>query len=117
MSDHPRYPRFDVRTPIKFSSEKRVVAHRLSMKAALALDAWPLADLVELPPARFSIKLAKWRTTSPIVLADRSRPAFLGQYPTIEHACRAMDNIVRRERGMPERITITTAEILERMEA
>ena len=66
-------------------------------------------------PARFRIKIASWPTTSPIVLADRKRPAFRGQYRTIEAAMRAADNIVRREHGMPERLPITLAEVRERM--
>lgn len=68
--------------------------------------------------ARFRIKVAKHRpSVNPIKLADRERPAFLGQYRTIEAACRAMDNTVRRERNMPERIAITPADVVERMSA
>ena len=66
---------------------------------------------------RFRIKMATWATDRPVVLFDANRLAFRGQYSTIEHACRAMDNIIRRERGMPERLSITIAEIRERMSA
>lgn len=67
--------------------------------------------------ARFRIKVARHRpSVNPIKLADRQRPAFVGQYPTLEAACRAMDNIVRRERHMPERIGITPSEVLHRIE-
>lgn len=65
--------------------------------------------------ARFRIKIAQWPTRSPIILADTLRPAFRGHYRTIEAACRAMDNIIRRERGMPERIGFTPAEVQAEM--
>lgn len=68
-------------------------------------------------PARFRIKIATWPTRSPIILADSERPAFRGQYRTLEAACRAMDNRVRLERGMLQRLSITTDEIREAMSA
>lgn len=58
----------------------------------------------ERPRPRFRIKVATWPTDNPIVLADSARPAFRGQYRTLEAACAAMDNTIRRERNMPARI-------------
>lgn len=67
--------------------------------------------------ARFRIKLAKWPTANPYVLADASRPAFRGQYPSLAAACRAMDNTVRRERDMPARIDLPILEVRAAMQA
>lgn len=65
--------------------------------------------------ARFRLKLAKHATTSRFVLSDRVRPAYLGRFRTLDAACMAMDNAVRRELGMPERFDISIAEIRDAM--
>lgn len=57
-----------------------------------------------IPKNRFRIKMAKWPTNRPIILKDAHRLGFRGQYRSLEDACRAMDNRIRLERGMPERI-------------
>lgn len=66
-------------------------------------------------PPRFRIKIADWVTAAPVVLADRTRPAYRQQFATMRAACLAMDNTVRRELGMPERFDITAAEIRDAM--
>ena len=67
--------------------------------------------------ARFRVKRHKLDvvTRSPWVVRDRERPAFVGQYATLALAIRAIDNTVRRERGMPDRLDISVAEIREAM--
>jgi hypothetical protein len=67
-------------------------------------------------PARFRVKIARHATEKPFKVRDRERPAFLGQYATLGRAMLAIDNVIRRERGMPERVPITADEIRELME-
>lgn len=106
------YPRFSVYERVKFEPDRRI-AHRVSAARAHALEAeWQWGRrIVDAPRPRFRIKMAKWPTDRPVYLADRNRPAFRGAYRTVEDACRAMDNIIRRERNMPERINLPLAEI------
>lgn len=65
---------------------------------------------------RFAIKIARHWTTTPIILKDRWQPAFLRSFATLDEACLAMDNIVRRDHAMPPRVPITRREIREAME-
>lgn len=67
--------------------------------------------------ARFRVKRHKFGvvTRSPWIVKDRERPAFVGQYATHALAMRAIDNTVRRERGMPDRLNVSAAEIREAM--
>lgn len=69
--------------------------------------------------ARFKIKRHPIgvNVRAPWVLRDRNRPAFVGQYPTLARAVTAADNIVRTELGMPQRLTISKADIIATMEA
>lgn len=60
--------------------------------------------------ARFRLKYSPG-ARQPWKLRDAARPAFLGQYSTLDVACRAMDNTIRREAGMPERIAVSAAEV------
>lgn len=64
---------------------------------------------------RFAIKVARHWTTTPIALKDRWQPAFVRSFATLDEACLAMDNIVRRDHNMPPRIAITRREIREAM--
>jgi len=64
---------------------------------------------------RFAIKVARHWTTTPIVLRDRWAPAFLRSFATLDEACLAMDNIVRKDHGLPPRTPITRREIREAM--
>jgi hypothetical protein len=121
MSD--AYPRYTISGDRKFQ-EPGIIAYRVSHARALAVGegeaamSRPFTVTEHATPPRFRIKVAKHRpSVNPVKLADRNRPAFVGQYRTIEAACRAMDNIIRRERGMPERIGITPADVRERMSA
>lgn len=52
---------------------------------------------------------------APWALKDRARPAFVRSYSTHAKAILAADNIVRRERGMPDRLDISVAEIIDAM--
>jgi hypothetical protein len=63
--------------------------------------------------ARFRVKRHRIdvSTSSPWALKDRARPAFVRSYSTHAKAILAADNIVRRERGMPDRLDISVAEI------
>jgi hypothetical protein len=61
-------------------------------------------DTAAAAPPRFRITIAKYPTSDPFILHDASRPAFRGQHRTLDLACVAMDNIIRRERRMPSRI-------------
>jgi hypothetical protein len=58
---------------------------------------------------RFTIR-KKGAPSAPWVLIDRARPAFTFPTPTHTRAVRAMDNIVRRERGLAPRIEWPTEE-------
>lgn len=103
------YPRFNV-----FSFERVIIAKRVSAARAQRLVGSIRGAgrrAVEAPAPRFRIKIARWATSRPVLLHDAARPAFRGQYSDIRTACRAMDNIIRRERGMPERINLPLAEI------
>lgn len=61
---------------------------------------------------RFHIKV---NPLGGVALKDRWAPAFVRSYATLDAACLAMDNIVRRDHGMPERVAITRREIREAM--
>lgn len=61
--------------------------------------------------ARFQIKVRP----GIVALRDRTHPAFMRAFDSLDQACQAMDNIVRRERGMPDRLPITRREIREAM--
>lgn len=61
---------------------------------------------------RFHIKVNPF---GGVALKDRWTPAFVRSYATLDAACLAMDNIVRRNHGMPERVAITRREIREAM--
>ena len=63
--------------------------------------------------ARFKIKrhpIAE-AVRAPWALKDRQRPAFVRSFSTHAKAILAADNIVRRERGMPDRLDISVDEI------
>ena len=62
--------------------------------------------------SRFHIKVNPF---GGVAMKDRKSPAFVRNFPTIEAACLAMDNRVRRELGMPDRVQITRREIREAM--
>lgn len=64
---------------------------------------------------RFAIKVARHWTTTPIILKDRWQPAFLRSFATLDEACLAMDNIIRRDHAMPPRVPITRREIRRAM--
>jgi hypothetical protein len=102
MDLYPRYTITDaagVRLGLRVSRE----AGR-AITETLAVERQPFALTEHKEPPRFRIKVATWPTDNPIVLADSVRPAFRGQYRTLEAACAAMDNTIRRERNMPARI-------------
>lgn len=61
---------------------------------------------------RFHIKVNPF---GGVALKDRWAPAFVRSYPTLDAACLAMDNIVRRDHAMPPRVPITRREIREAM--
>lgn len=63
--------------------------------------------------ARFKIKrhAIDASVRAPWALKDRARPAFVRSYSTHAKAILAADNIVRRERGMPDRLDISVDEI------
>ena len=104
------YPRFNV-----IDRDLNRVGRRLSEEGARRVSmrhVWPVT-VVRCERPRFKIKLATWSTPDFVILADASRPAFRGQYRSLDAACLAMDNIIRRERNMPSRIG-GVAEAVER---
>lgn len=67
--------------------------------------------------ARFKIKrhpIAE-AVRAPWALKDRQRPAFVRSFSSHAKAILAADNIVRRERGMPDRPDVSVAEIIDAM--
>jgi hypothetical protein len=76
---------------------------RAELFAEQAADARVPYEWRETSP-RFRIKIAKHPTLTPFKLNDRTQPAFVRGYATLDAATRAMDNIVRRERGLAPRI-------------
>lgn len=108
MDTYPRYTMVDAHGAVIAYRVKRRPS-RLRALAALAEDGYPMFDpplqtVEHTTPPRFRIKVATWPTDRPVVLYDTHRRGFRGQYRNLEDACRAMDNRIRLERGMPERI-------------
>lgn len=62
--------------------------------------------------ARFRIKVLPF---GGVALKDTMAPAFVRSYSSLEAACFAMDNRVRREMGLPDRPQITRREIRDAM--
>jgi hypothetical protein len=62
--------------------------------------------------SRFHIKVNPF---GGVVLKDRHAPAFVRSYSSLDAACFAMDNRVRREMGLPDRPQITRREIRDAM--
>jgi len=67
--------------------------------------------------ARFKIKrhAIDDPVRAPWALKDREHPAYVRSFATHARALREVDNRVRRERGMPERLDISVDEIREAM--
>ena len=93
-------------------SEKRVAALSAASEASTGDDFF-LIEVTEAPVSRFAIKRhpIDEPVRAPWALKDRARPAFISSHSTHERALRAADNIVRRERGMPDRLDISVDEI------
>lgn len=70
--------------------------------------------------ARFRIKRLKGTigrySRTPWKLVDRTRPALILEFRSLDRALTKMDNIMRAEHGWPPRLNITKTEILEHME-
>ena len=62
--------------------------------------------------SRFHIKV---NPRGGVALKDRHSPAFVQTYASLEAACLAMDNRVRRELGYADRLPITRREVRDAM--
>lgn len=68
--------------------------------------------------ARFKIKRQRPYNAAdryPWKMKDATRPAYLGQFPSLDAALESIDRTVRRELGFPDKLDLDPAEILAAM--